>query len=130
MNHLNVAIQAVLFKSEKPMSGYDISKVIGCRTGHSHQQIYRELKKLASRDDVLIEKVHQEDKPDKKLYSFANKSAFVTTEDVSSDLSKTPVAYTLLIRDILDGTDFYREYQEKMQSTESKFLEEIGYAIS
>lgn len=129
MNHLNVAIQAVLFKAEKPMSGYDISKVIGCRTGHSHQQIYRELKKVASNCAVNIEEVHQEDKPDKKLYSLKDKSEFKRSNYESSDLTKTNAAYLLLTLDILDGTDFYRKYQEEMRNAECKFLEEIGLCI-
>lgn len=129
MNHLNVAIQAVLLKSEKPMSGYDISKVIGCRTGHSHQQIYRELKKVASRNDVFIEEVHQDDKPDKKLYSFTGKTTLDSVKYEPSDLSKTSAAYLLLVSDILDGTDFYRKYQEEMRKAECKFLEEVGLCI-
>lgn len=130
MNNLNTVIQAILFKAEAPISGYDITKLIKDKTGNSHQQVYRELNKLAKRNDVLIEVVKQDDRPDKKMYSFIHNEhifgGFVTKSGDTGDYSKTKLAYELLIRDILDGTDNYTGYMNAMREAEAKFLKDAG----
>jgi Fe2+ or Zn2+ uptake regulation protein len=130
MNNLNVVIQAIIFKAEAPISGYDITKMIKDKTGNSHQQVYRELNKLAKRNDYLVEDIPQDGKPDKKMYSSINSDhvfgGFVTESGSVGDYSKTKLAYELLIRDILDGTNNYDGYIKTMREAETKFLKDIG----
>lgn len=56
----------ILNELKKPMTGYDLKKVLGER-GYkwSHQQIYRDLAKLP----LNLKHQPQEGKPDRKLYS-------------------------------------------------------------
>lgn len=124
MSNLNTVIQALMHKSDKPLSGYDIAKAIKNKTGNSHQQIYRELGKIAKRDDVIVTDVVQYDKPDKTLYSFKTKGNF-TYKNNDSDFSKTKFGYTLLVGDILYGTNHFDSYIEDLKSVESKYKELI-----
>lgn len=130
MNNLNVVIQAIIFKSESPISGYDIAKMIKDKTGNSHQQVYRELNKLAKRNDYLVEDVPQDGKPDKRVYSVIHSEhilgGFVTESGSIGDYSKTSIGYELLIRDILDGTNNYDGYISAMREAETKFLKDAG----
>lgn len=54
-------------------SGYDLAKRFDGSVGFfwkaSHQQIYRELAKLEAQGWISSETIHQEGRPDKKLYS-------------------------------------------------------------
>lgn len=124
MSKLNQVIQAIIFASNEPVSGYDIAKLIQNKTGNSHQQVYRELGRLAGCVGVEVEEVKQEDKPNKKLYSFIGASfGFVTKQSEPSDFSKTNVAYGLLVRDILDGTNHFDSYMEELKAVDNKYLE-------
>ncbi len=124
MSNLSTVIQALMHKSDKPLSGYDIAKAIKNKTGNSHQQIYRELGKIAKRDDVIVTDVVQYDKPDKTLYSFKGKCSF-TYETSDSDFSKTKFGYTLLVSDILNGTNHFDSYIEDLKEVEVKYKELI-----
>lgn len=126
MNNVNMVIQALLWKAEKPMSGYDIAKAIEDKTGNSHQQIYRELAKIAEREDVTVELIEQSDRPNKKVYSVDKSFVFIHSSGSRSDFTKTPVAYEILVKDILDGTNHYDRYIECMTDNEFKFLEMMG----
>lgn len=57
----------------KPQSGYDIVKSFDHSIGHiwqaSHQQVYRELGKLAKDSWLEFEREAQTDKPDRKVYN-------------------------------------------------------------
>ncbi|NEP16397.1 MAG: PadR family transcriptional regulator [Leptolyngbya sp. SIO4C1] len=68
---LPYAILAVL--TQRPYSGYDLAKCFDSTVGFiwsaSHQQIYRELTKLAAQHYVRSEPIPQEGRPNKKLYS-------------------------------------------------------------
>lgn len=68
---LTYAILAIL--TDKPASGYDIAKRFDSSVGFfwqaSHQQIYRELNKLETKNWILAETITQESRPNKKLYS-------------------------------------------------------------
>lgn len=126
MSNLNTVIQALMHKSDKPLSGYDIAKAIKNKTGNSHQQIYRELGKIAKRNDVIVTEVVQHDKPDKTLYSFNKETkgsfSYVTNH---SDFSKTKFGYSLLTLDILDGTNHFDNYMEDLKAVELKYWELI-----
>lgn len=122
---LNTVIQAILHKSDQPLTGYDIAKLIKNKTGNSHQQIYRELNKIAQRNDVEVCDVPQDGKPDKKTYRFTGSGGFVAVVPYGSDFSKTKVGYGLLVRDILDGTNNFDDYMTDLKSAESKYLEMV-----
>lgn len=124
MSNLSTVIQALMHKSDEPLSGHDIAKAIKHKTGNSHQQIYRELGKIAKRDDVTVTNVIQYDKPDKILYSFNSKGDFAY-ETIDSDFSKTKFGYTLLVGDILNGTNHFDSYIEDLKSVEVKYKELI-----
>ena len=68
---LTYAILAIL--TDRPASGYDIAKRFDSSVGFfwqaSHQQIYRELNKLETKNWILAETITQESRPNKKLYS-------------------------------------------------------------
>lgn len=126
MSNLNVVIQAIISKSESPISGYDIAKIIKDKTGNHHQQIYRELAKIAKRSDVNVELVKQDDKPDKKMYSFVDSSPLFAFESGGKgDYSKTKLAYEILVNDILSGTDNYAGYINAMREAEESFIKNM-----
>lgn len=56
--------------SVKPISGYDIFKQISA--AWSHQQVYRELKKLRSRGLVTYVSQTNDGKPDSKIYTITS----------------------------------------------------------
>lgn len=63
--------------STKDATGYDITKEFSYSIGYfwkaSHQQVYRELNKLADNELVTCELQPQSGKPDKKVYSITQK---------------------------------------------------------
>ena len=68
---LSYAILAALIT--QPCSGYDLvkrfNKSVACFWSASHQQIYKALAKLEEEDLVSSEKIEQENRPNKKLYT-------------------------------------------------------------
>jgi DNA-binding PadR family transcriptional regulator len=71
---LSHAILAVL--NDCPCSGYDLAKrfdgSVGFFWNATHQQIYRELTKLEEQSQIDAQLVHQEHRPDKKIYTLTN----------------------------------------------------------
>lgn len=67
---LNIAILGFLYS--QPYSGYDLKKVFDQSVRHfwpaDQAQIYRTLGKLTKRGLAEMEVVHQEDRPDRKVY--------------------------------------------------------------
>ncbi len=129
MNHINMIIQAVIYVSKEPITGYDITKIIQAKSGNKHQQVYRELAKLAKRDDMNVESIPQEGKPDKKIYSFKKENNFSFITNHKSDFTKTDVGYALLLNDFIYGTDIYDDYVDLMSDTEMNFLEKNAQKI-
>ena len=68
---LSYAILAIL--ADKSCSGYDLAKQFDGSVGYfwaaSHQQIYRELAKLEKKGWIEAERIAQEGRPNKKLFS-------------------------------------------------------------
>lgn len=62
--------------SREPATGYDISKAFSHNVGHfwkaSHQQVYRELAKMAKQEWVTSTIQPQIGKPDKKIYTITS----------------------------------------------------------
>ena len=121
MSNVGMVIKAIIYTSPEPITGYEITKQIKNKTGNQHQQVYRELGKLADRDDVIVEKIAQSEKPDKKVYKFAPDNNFSVDCKAESDYSKTALAYGLLLNDVMYGTDLYDEYMNLMQNVEKEF---------
>ena len=59
--------------SNREATGYDITKEFSHSIGYfwkaSHQQVYRELNKMAANDQVTCRLEPQEGKPDRKVYA-------------------------------------------------------------
>lgn len=127
MSNISTVIQAIIHKSDNPVSGYDIAKIIKSKTGNSHQQIYRELGKLAKRNDVIVTEVPQDDKPDKKLYEFVKSNSdlqFVWNVN-QADFSKDKLGYTLLVNDLICGTDYFDSYIDELNEVANKYMEYV-----
>ncbi|MGR5064524.1 PadR family transcriptional regulator [Photobacterium sp. DNB22_13_2] len=62
--------------SNRDATGYDITKEFSHSIGYfwkaSHQQVYRELNKMAGNDQVTCQLEPQEGKPDRKVYSITD----------------------------------------------------------
>lgn len=62
--------------STRDATGYDITKEFSASIGYfwkaSHQQVYRELNKMAQNDQVTCVLEPQEGKPDRKVYSITD----------------------------------------------------------
>lgn len=62
--------------SSRDATGYDITKEFSHSIGYfwkaSHQQVYRELNKMAGNDQVTCQLEPQEGKPDRKVYSITD----------------------------------------------------------
>lgn len=126
MSKLNMVIQSVMWASDSPVTGWDIVKKIKEKTGNRHQQVYRELSKISCREDVNIEFIPQDGKPDKVAYSFKGKGSFVTSGIELSDYRKTDTAYDLLVHDIVYKTNHYDKYIKHMNNAELEFLKNIN----
>lgn len=122
MSNVGMVIKALILTSPEPITGYEITKLIKNKTGNQHQQVYRELRKIAQRDDVFVEKIPQLEKPDKKVYRFKEGHVFKLECQAESDYSKTELAYALLLNDILYGTTLYDEYICLVQKLEDAFF--------
>jgi len=120
--NLEVIIKAYLYKNEEA-TGYDIAKFLKSTTGHSHQQIYRTLRKLERDDYLEFRTVNQLDKPDKKVYRCAHDGDMFVHPDYSeSDFTKCGVGYSLLISDILFDKNDFEKYVNHMKLAESEFF--------
>ena len=70
--------------TEKPMSGYDLAKNFDASVGFfwraSHQQIYRELAKLRSRNLVQSEEISQSGKPNRIVHTITDEGRSVVRQ--------------------------------------------------
>lgn len=123
MNNLNYVVEAVLSIADKPMTGYDISKVIRKKMACTHQQVYRALHVITKRGDATVETIPQTDKPDRKVYTM-NKIALSHSLELS-DFAKTNMGYRLLIDDVVNGADYYPGYVEAMKKAELEYLDSL-----
>lgn len=69
-SHLQIAILSVMTTTREPWTGYDLHATIREKTGcWSHQQVYRELKRLNNMGALKFKDVPQLGKPDRKDYT-------------------------------------------------------------
>ncbi|WP_309733710.1 PadR family transcriptional regulator [Chamaesiphon sp. OTE_75_metabat_556] len=95
---LSHAILAAI--SNQSCSGYDLAKKfdgsIGFFWNATHQQIYRELIKLEKQSQIKAKLIHQEHRPDKKIYSLTSAG-----EEFLRKWIETPSTVGLLKDDLL-----------------------------
>ncbi|NER81737.1 MAG: PadR family transcriptional regulator [Leptolyngbya sp. SIO1D8] len=85
-----------------PSSGYDLAKRFDGSVGFfwdaSHQQIYRELSKLEAAGHVTSEKIEQDTRPNKKLYSVTASGKALLIEWMITPSAISPVKDDLLVK--------------------------------
>ncbi|MEL6469660.1 MAG: PadR family transcriptional regulator [Cyanobacteria bacterium J06623_4] len=127
---LPYAILAALFN--QPCSGYDLvkrfNKSVECFWSASHQQIYKALAKLEEEGHVSSEKIEQENRPNKKLYTVTDSGRqqlqtwIAQTEEeiapLKSDLLvKLSVGHTVPTETLLETLDAYTQrHRERLKS--------------
>jgi DNA-binding PadR family transcriptional regulator len=89
---INYAILGLL--SEKPMSGYDLKKVmqdsIYMYWSGNNNQIYKALLELCSEGHLTAETIHQEGAPSKKIYSITDKGRAALKDWICSTRPEIP----------------------------------------
>lgn len=87
---------------ESPCSGYDLAKSFDGSVGFfwdaSHQQIYRELSKLESAGALWVEKVMQDNRPNKKLYHITPTGEEMLKAWIAQPCPISPVKDDLLVK--------------------------------
>ena len=129
---LSYAILAALVNQS--CSGYDLvkrfNKSVECFLSASHQQIYKALAKLEADEFVSAEKIEQENRPNKKLYTVtelgrqALQQWIGEAEDVAplkSDLLvKLSVGHTVPTETLLETLEtYYQQHREKLKNYQS-----------
>ena len=88
--------------SRQDASGYDITKefsrVVGLVWTASHQQVYRELSRLAEQGMVTSQLIPQEGKPDRKVYSITGSGRQCLQNWLSTAVEERPQRDELLVR--------------------------------
>ncbi|MDP5255776.1 MULTISPECIES: PadR family transcriptional regulator [unclassified Vibrio] len=123
--------------STKDATGYDITKEFSSSIGFfwkaSHQQVYRELNKMADKGLVTCVLEPQEGKPDKKIYSiteqgrealrdwFDNSTQHPTTRDefcakLMACSVQTAAPFVTLMRDQIEETAKFIAHAEEVES--------------
>ena len=123
MSNLSKVIEAILFTSKKPVTGYDIKKIVSTTVGSSHQQIYRTLGEMLRKGIVTKTTIPQAGKPDKNLFELVDKSDIRCEHPKNGDFSKTKAAYNYLVFDLFNGTELCQGYINKMEKAESDYIE-------
>jgi len=124
------AILAALFNQS--CSGYDLvkrfNKSVECYWSASHQQIYKTLAKLEEEDHIWSEKIEQENRPNKKLYTVTEGGRqhlqqwiSETGDDIvplkSNLLVKLSVGHMVPTATLLTTLDtYYQQHREKLKS--------------
>ncbi|MGD1897017.1 MAG: PadR family transcriptional regulator [Phormidesmis sp.] len=127
---LSYAILAALFN--QPCSGYDLvkrfNKSVECFWSASHQQIYKALAKLEEEGHVSSEKIEQENRPNKKLYTVTDSGrqdlqqwiGETETEIVplkSDLLVKLSAGHTVPTETLINALDtYYQQHRDKLKS--------------
>ncbi|GAB6264265.1 PadR family transcriptional regulator [Photobacterium sp. R1] len=125
MNLSPLDFQLFIKIKEKPSTGYDIQKVL--ESSHiwkaSHQQIYRNLNKLAKYGFVKIQNLPQIGKPDKKIYTITQlgeEKIHQFTSEFKPGINNLHCAYTVMLN---SGNTKYYEKLIKILNKEINKLE-------
>ena len=130
MHDLATLIVSIIFASKNPISGYDIAKIVKSKTGNSTQQVYRELKGIATIDGVVVSTVEQEGRPNKKTYTI-DKDLSIEFDDswlnsCGNEFSKTSTGYLLASMDVINGTDLLGEFTASIDNARTDVMSKIG----
>jgi len=90
----------------KPCSGYDLAKQfdnslegsVGFFWDASHQQIYRELTRMESQGWLQAETIHQENRPNKKIYSVTATGRQALKDWICKPSDMSPIKDDLLVK--------------------------------
>jgi DNA-binding PadR family transcriptional regulator len=97
---LSHAILAILL--DKPCSGYDLRKRFEGSVGFfwqaSFQQIYRELSKLEEQGFISFETIHQQNRPDKRLYQMTEAGEACLKAWIAEPCDTAPLRDDLLVK--------------------------------
>lgn len=88
--------------SQKPSSGYEVAKAFEGSIGYfwqaTHQQIYRELKKLEEQQWVTVEVIPQDKPLDKKVYSLTTLGRQALAEWIDQESELGPLKEDILVK--------------------------------
>jgi len=100
--HMALRYVILSLVADKPQSGYDIVKSFEQSVGQiwqaSHQQVYRELGKLANDNWLKFEREAQADKPDRKVYSITEEGLTCLRKWVASSIDSPAYRSPVLVR--------------------------------
>ncbi len=90
----------------KPCSGYDLAKrfdssvegSVGFFWDASHQQIYRELTRLEEQGWLRSETIHQESRPNKRIYYVTDEGKSAFQAWVAQPIAMSPIKDELLVK--------------------------------
>ncbi|MEM0978843.1 MAG: PadR family transcriptional regulator [Cyanobacteria bacterium P01_H01_bin.58] len=125
-----------------PSSGYDLAKRFDGSVGFfwdaSHQQIYRELAKLEDAGCITAQKIEQDTRPNKKLYSLTAKGEALLMDWLNASHSPiNPVKDDLLVKlfggHLVDVSILLAELrqhrkQHQLRLTEYQTIEDRSFA--
>ncbi|MEL6776623.1 MAG: PadR family transcriptional regulator [Cyanobacteria bacterium J06597_16] len=126
---LSYSILAALIN--RPCSGYDLvkrfNKSVECFWSASHQQIYKALGKLEADGYLSSEKIEQENRPNKKLYTVTDDGRQYLQQWIGTSEAITPLKSDLLVKlsvghtvptDTLLSTlqNYYEQHKERLKS--------------
>lgn len=114
-----------------PATGYEIVKEFDTVAGYfwsaSHQQVYRDLGKLADEGLVRFTRVAQEEKPDRKVYELTAKGEDALVRWIESPIQPRKLHDELLVRLMageLVGSTALRSLLESQRALRQRRLEE------
>ncbi len=83
-------------------SGYDLAKrfdgSVGFFWNATHQQIYRELIKLEEQNQIAAQLIHQEHRPDKKIYTLTSQGEESLRTWIETPSTVSPLKDELLVK--------------------------------
>ncbi|EPO2496163.1 PadR family transcriptional regulator [Vibrio cholerae] len=123
LSNLPLIIMAEI--SQKPLTGYDLSKLIldkGWKA--SHQQIYRELAKLEANRFASCQYIPQVGKPDKKVYSLTPFGRAELVKSYDAEPSCTRVQDEALAHLFLANTSYFAKLSRKIQQELNELVDE------
>lgn len=124
-------LHLLLWLIKKDGSGYDMAKeIIKSHVWRgSHQQVYRELNKFCDAGFVKFKYVHQNGKPDKKVYSITNLGMKVlefTAENIDESVGVLRSDRTVMVQTLNSG--YFERLKVKLEATvtelKAKLLEQ------
>ncbi len=119
----------------EPRTGYDLVRTFDTAVGYfwnaSHQQVYRELSKLAEAKLLKFKQIEQDDKPDKKIYSLSKRGKAALHDWLENPLTAGKTKDLLLVKLMNANSDnvgqMLRELSRNKQG--SKVLQTTYYEI-